>query len=172
MQKYYLSLLKMGNAAGVNKIPKDVTKVTVEQLDQMINSAIINNPWNPEQSKTDEEKLHSTIRSMRKRGMRPITPEEYAALLQRNHQFGHNLKIHLWKRLEDNTPRKAFGLDTSLTESEGSSGDEDGGSAASSLPTTCEEAAQIFRDFADNEDKVDTSSETVAWAANLHAIIY
>lgn len=162
----------MGNAAGVSKIPKDVTKCTIEQLEQMINSAIINNPWNPDY-KTDEEKLHSTIRSMRKRGMRPITAEEYAAMLKRNMQTGGNLKIHLWKRLEDEemSPKKAFGLDTSFTESEGSSGDEDG-SAASSLPTTSEEAAQIFRDMASSDDKIDTSSETVAWAANLHSFEY
>ena len=163
----------MGNSAGVNKIPRDVTKCTIEQLDQMINSAIINNPWNPDQNKSDEDKLQSTIRSMRKRGMRPITAQEYAVLLQRNHQFGTNLKIHLWKRLEeDDTPKKAFGLDTSMTESEGSSGDEDCGSPASSLPTTSEEAAQIFRDFADNEEKVDTSSETVAWAATIQPVDY
>lgn len=55
------------------------------QLEQMINSAIINNPWlvtEDDADSTDQENLKRIVDMMSRKGLRPITPEEYAAKLK------------------------------------------------------------------------------------------
>ena len=72
----------MGNAA-LRKVPEDLTKCSDSQLKFMINSVIINNPWNDEGEESDEDALQSTIEVMRQKGFRPITPTEYVQELKR-----------------------------------------------------------------------------------------
>lgn len=72
----------MGNAA-IRKVPEDLTKCSDVQLRCMINSVIINNPWNEDNDQSEDESLNETIEIMRQKGFRPITPKEYVDELKR-----------------------------------------------------------------------------------------
>ena len=87
----------MGNAA-IRRIPEDLTKCTDAQLRVMINSVIINNPWNDENDdQNEEDSLKETIDIMREKGFRPISPSEYIIELKRqrkeNPTSGHGIKV-------------------------------------------------------------------------------
>jgi hypothetical protein len=70
----------MGNAA-LSRVPQDLTKCSKPQLQAMINSVIINNPWN-EEDENEEDALTSTVDIMKNKGFRPITPEEFVLALK------------------------------------------------------------------------------------------
>lgn len=87
----------MGNAA-IRKVPEDLTKCTELQLRCMINSVIINNPWNDDDDQSEEESLNETISIMRHKGFRPITPKEYVEELKRlrNEPSHTNQGVRVW----------------------------------------------------------------------------
>lgn len=95
----------MGNAA-LRSVPQDLTKCTTNQLQFMINSAIINNPWNAEEGSSDEEILQSTAEFMRSKGFRAITPQEYLELLCKSNNKGNSsaTTIKLWVEVNPNLP--------------------------------------------------------------------
>ncbi len=119
----------MGNAA-MRKVPEDLTKCSEKQLRTMINSVIINNPWNEDEKCSEEDSLAMTIETMRQKGFRPITPKEYVEELkaQRKHSPKGNFGVRVWIPIEkarcttpDNTPTK---VDPSFSVSDGKRGRE------------------------------------------------
>ena len=94
----------MGNAA-LRKIPDDLTRCSEMQLRCMINSVIINNPWNDDEDESDENALQSTIDIMHSKGFRPITPQEYVEELKRVRKLGPraNQGIKVWLPVENGT---------------------------------------------------------------------
>jgi hypothetical protein len=59
----------------------------------MINSVIINNPWNEDDDQAEEDSLLETIQIMKEKGFRPITPAEYVVELKRQRQDDPNSKV-------------------------------------------------------------------------------
>ena len=92
----------MGNAA-IRKCPEDLTKCTESQLRVMINSVIINNPWNDVDNQADEDSLSETIKIMKDKGFRPITPTEYIQELKRQRKESSTTStgIKVWLPLSD-----------------------------------------------------------------------
>jgi hypothetical protein len=93
----------MGNAA-IRRIPEDLTQCTEAQLRVMINSVIINNPWNDDDNQSEEDSLLETIAIMREKGFRPITPAEYVKELTRQRKEKHatNQGIKVWLPIDAN----------------------------------------------------------------------
>lgn len=118
----------MGNAA-IRKVPEDLTKCTDLQLRYMINSVIINNPWNEDDGQSEEDSLNETIDIMYHKGFRPITPQEYVEELKRlrNEPAAGKQGVKVWlpisgikvKICDDapSTPKKYCRTDGSATSS-------------------------------------------------------
>jgi hypothetical protein len=68
----------------------------------MINSVIINNPWNEDDDQSEEDSLLETIQVMNEKGFRPITPAEYVMELKRQRKDDVNSKvgIKVWLPIE------------------------------------------------------------------------
>lgn len=84
----------MGNSIDIiHKVPADLSTSTLNQLQEVIEQAIIHTPWNENtEGKSPEYVLRSTVSEMAKRGYRPITAEEYLRFLKQK----QNRNIGLW----------------------------------------------------------------------------
>lgn len=92
----------MGNAA-MKRVPEDLTKCSEKQLQSMINSVIINNPWSEDEKCSAEDSLAMTIEIMREQGLRPITPKEYIAEIkhQRKTNPNSNYGVRVWLPIDN-----------------------------------------------------------------------
>ncbi len=137
----------MGNTVDfVSKVPDNLSKSNLLQLQEIIEEGIIRSPWTEidlDQSK--ETILRRTLTEMQKRGYRPITPEEYQAALDRKEK-----RICLWMALEDFCHEKESVLTLPSTKSE------------------LTERIEFFRTMTDDSAAVLTDAETVAWAATVN----
>jgi hypothetical protein len=142
----------MGNSNNIiQNIPEDLTKSSNEQLQLIIETAIINNPWNSDDKYSNEiahKSLKRTVDEMKERGYRPITPHEYRFELQNS-----NNKIMLW--IKDECC---------------SSWTDDDTETSRSLPTSYSEITEITDDlFGDSssyfssQSRVDTKLVTEEW---------
>jgi hypothetical protein len=129
----------MGNAA-IRRIPEDLTQCTEAQLRVMINSVIINNPWNDDDNQSEEDSLLETIAIMREKGFRPITPAEYVKELtrQRNEKHTTNQGIKVWLPIDE----KEASYSAESKERRGSDSDSNGSKEDARFQSSCSYSSQ------------------------------
>ncbi|KAJ1413935.1 hypothetical protein B484DRAFT_422643 [Ochromonadaceae sp. CCMP2298] len=142
----------MGNAAFGN-MPSDLTKCSFDQLQVMINSVIVNNPWN-EESEDEQQSLEDTVAEMRARGFRAITPGEYLIELRRKKvQPSVGKKgVRVWISIDEKCVYQS-NRDGPVDRREGREGGEGGGRGGERHGMGREEGKQAFEwDRADSKD--------------------
>ena len=139
----------MGNSIDIiHKVPADLSTSTLNQLQEVIEQAIIHTPWNENtEGKSPEFVLRSTVSEMAKRGYRPITAEEYLRFLKQK----QNRNIGLW------VP---------------SSKDADEDEMVITLPSCTEELTERAMTIEENlktcsDGATISQLETVAWATGV-----
>ena len=147
----------MGNANNVvREMPEDLAKSSNDQLQLIIETAIVNNPWFSQEGngyESSQKNLFRTLAEMKNRGFRPITPSEYR--LQLHSSKG---KIMLWRK-DENYVQNDYDTETSR-----------------SLPTTLSEITEITEElFGDaystlsTHSRMDTKLDTEEWpTANVY----
>lgn len=133
-------LLKMGNAA-IRKIPEDLTKCSEAQLRVMINSVIINNPWNEDDDQTEEDSLMETVNIMKEKGYRPITPVEYIEELKRQRKENPKTQqgIKVWIPINDHSTNSwaSESKERRGSDSDGSKNEERSSKSTPEYQSTC-----------------------------------
>ena len=139
----------MGNSIDIiHNVPADLSTSTLNQLQEVIEQAIIHTPWNENtEGKSPEFVLRSTVSEMAKRGYRPITAEEYLRFLKQK----QNRNIGLW------VP---------------SSKDADEDEMVITLPSCTEELTERAMTIEENlktcsDGATISQLETVAWATGV-----
>jgi hypothetical protein len=138
----------MGNSIDViRKVPEDLSKSSLRQLEEVIHQAIIHSPWNDvNDQQTPEEILSSTVLEMGRKGFRPITAPEYLSMLKDKDQG----TISLWIPVEHSSGEEAMCI---------------------TLPSCTEElserAVAIEEQMKSCSDACLSELETVPWAASI-----
>lgn len=155
----------MGNA-NIKKVPEDLTKCSDKQLRFMINSVIINNPWNEDTDCSDAESLLMTIEVMRQKGFRPILPKEYVEELKIQRKSSNPKGVRVWIPIKEErctTPDQAtakvdprFTLTRDVEHKAGAKSDSDGHNT-DSVHISCSDSKSSAGNFSDAYGGTDSS---------------
>jgi uncharacterized protein (UPF0297 family) len=77
----------------------------MQEIENIIRNAIISNPWHDVDSLDENRQLYDVIDSMKKKGYRPITAEEYMECLE------NKSALNLWRAIDEPNVKKSTYFD-------------------------------------------------------------